>query len=333
MKIPLEEVQAWLKVINPTHLSIVSRKMIDSLKSESLSDRNVENLIQDVLNFTRKSVDPLEYAEALTHCAVVRETNNDLKSALDYMKTAADLYQGNNYKYAVVLWMLGWIEWRLLENRKAYVNWIDARDLLKSIVASLSKTRKAVYFEQIPWFLERIDEMNQELVLQPEEAYMWINLFEPSNLNETALLFRDLLDQRIAQDKGASAYKIMQAMQELFEDAPDYLTTPEVLVEAGLAAHQLGIDYESELLLKKAVGLYKPESHQQASVLWMLGAVRLNMEDNVVEAVRNWERSIEIFERIPDRLKPRERESYREWKHVVMPLLRKAMEGALSGYA
>ena len=228
--------------------------------------------------------------------------------------------------------MLGWIEWQLLENRKAYVHWTDARDNLKSQVVSLSATHRMNYFEQIPWFLERIEDMNRELTLQPEEAYSWINIFNESQLNETAQRFRDVLDRRIAENKNASVYQILQDMQNVLLNTPDYQTIPEVLVEAGLVAYQLGIKSESELLLKRAVGLFHPESHQQASVLWMLGAVQLRMEKKASESFRNWGRSVEIFESIPHRLKSRDRESYLIWEQGILPVLKKVLGEAILEY-
>ena len=332
MRIPLEAVHAWLNVINPTHLSLVSGEMLAALRAESLSKKNVDQLIKEVIDYSQKSADSLEYAEVLTHCAVVRAARGEYKYALSHMQTAVDLYQGSYSKYAVVLWMLGWIEWQLLENRKAYAYWTDARDDFKSQVVRLIATHRMNYFEQIPWFLERIEDMNRELALQPEELYSWINLFDGSHLNETALRFRDLLDRNIAENKNASVYQIMQDMQNVLLNTPDYQTIPEVLVEAGLAAYQLGIKSEAETLLKRAVGLFHPESHQQASALWMLGAVQLRMEKKISEAFRNWGRSIEIFESIPNRLKSRDRESYLEWEQSILPILKRVLEDAILEY-
>jgi len=329
VKIPLEKAHEWLNVINPTNLSLVSREMIDALRTGSLSDRNVDHLIKELLDQTQKSIDPLEYAEALTHCAVIRAARGEDKSALGYIQKAVALYESSPYKYAVALWMLGWIEWRLQENRKAYTHWTDARDILKSLVKSLTTTHRAEYFQQIPWYLERIEDINLELVWHPEEAYSWINWFEPSHLDQTGLGFRDLLDQKIAENKSASVYQVMQALQRQMLDSPDNQAAPEMLVEAGLAAHQLGIGYESELLLKQAIGLYRPESHQQASVYWMLGAVQLAIEGKTLEAIRNWERSIEIFERIPQRLKTRQRLSYKNWLLEMLPIFQKALDSVI----
>ena len=333
MKIPLEKIFEWLNVITPTHLSMTSREMIQALEVESLSDRNIDHLIEEVIDFSRNSTDPLEYAEVLAQVAVVRVSHGDLKNALDYLTTAAKLYEGNHYKYAVVLWMLAWVEWRLMENRKAYVHWTEARDLLQSVVNYLGRTHKTESFQQIPWFLERIGDMNQELARRPEEAYSWINLFEATHLDETALGFRKLLDQTLADNKTASTFKVMETMRELVSFAPDYLATPEGLVEVGLAAHQLGIGSESEIVLKKAVVLYKPESHHQASVLWMLGAVQLSVQEKTLEAIQNWERSLRIFENIPQRLKPRDRKAYKEWLQGMLPVLRNVLEAAVQEYA
>ena len=329
MRIALEEVHAWLNVINPTHLSLVSGEKLAALRAESLSKRNEDLLIKEVIDYSQNSVDLLEYAEVLTHCAVIRAAKLEYKKALSHMQKAVELYQGSDSKYAVALWMLGWIEWQVLENRKAYVHWSDARDNLKTQVVNLSATHRLNSFEQIPWFLERIQDINRELALQPEEAYSWINLFDGSHLNETALRFRDLLDRSIAENKNASVYQIMQDMQNVLLNTPDYQTIPELLVEAGLVAYQLGIKFESETLLKRAVGLFHPESHQQASALWMLGAVQLRMDKKASETFRNWDRSIEIFESIPRRLKSRDRESYLAWQQGLIPVLKKALDEAI----
>jgi len=326
VKISLEETHEWLNVINPTNLSLVSREMIDALRTESLSDRNVDHLIKELLEQTQKSIDPLEYAEALTHCAVIRAARGEYKSALGNIQKAVPLYKSSQYKFAVALWMQGWIEWRLQENRKAYIHWTDAKEILKSLVKSLTTTRRAEYFQQIPWYLERIEDMSLELVRHAEEAYSWINWFEPSHLGQTGLGFRELLDQKIAENKGASVYQVMQALQNQKLNIPDNQAAPEMLVEAGLAAHQLGIEYESEMLLKQAIGLFRPESHQQASVYWMLGAVQLAIKGKTLEAIQNWERSIEIFERIPQRLKTRQRQAYKNWLLEMLPVFQKALD-------
>jgi len=325
VKISLEKAHVWLNVIDPTHLSLSTREMIGALQIETISERNLDALITEVIENCQRLRDPLEHAEALTHCAVVRAARREYQDARNYLQQAVVLYRSMPYKRAVALWMQGWVEWHLRENRKAYIHWTDARDIFQSAMKSLSISHRTDSFQQIPWYLERIEDMSRELVRKPEEAYSWINVFEASHLSQTALGFREILDQKIAENKGASAYQVMEALENQLLNVSDIQAAPEMVAEVGLAAHQLGVSYEAERLLEQAIGFAQPESHKQASLFWMLGAVQLAIEERRLESIKNWERSLEIFEKIPQRLKSRERPEYNHWLQTVLPVCEDAL--------
>ena len=98
MKIPLEEVHAWLNVINPTHLSLVSGEMLAALRVESQSKRNVDQLIRDVIDYSQKSTVSLEYAEVLTHCAVVRAARGEYKLRAESHANSSGFISGKLFK-------------------------------------------------------------------------------------------------------------------------------------------------------------------------------------------------------------------------------------------
>src|SRR5271157_5039826 len=119
----------------------------------------------------------------------------------------------------------------------------------------------------------------------------------------------------------------MEVIQKIAFAASDYLVYPQILVDCALLAYQMENKKDVAAdLLKQALVIFIPRSHQQAVVCWMLGIVEWLDKSSVEQAVINWQKSREIFLDLALSEDHANRQDRRRWYKRTGQVMRLALE-------
>jgi hypothetical protein len=124
----LNDALEWLNAFDISHLRNSTRERIERLNSISSSHQEVKEEIDALMQESRSSGDPWEYPEVLVHAGLIEYRSRHLNTARGLLQDAVRAYDGHYHRRSVTQWMLGFIEWELLENESATLNWDAARE-------------------------------------------------------------------------------------------------------------------------------------------------------------------------------------------------------------
>jgi tetratricopeptide (TPR) repeat protein len=332
----LKNALKWLDAIDKSHLRDTIRDSVDRLKERRLSEAESKTEIEPLLTESRNSGDPWEYPEVLVHSAIIEYNNRRLPVALEYLKNAVLKYNGHYHRLAVAQWMLGFIQWELMENDNANENWKSAREAF-------------LFMEE--WYKKRaIESAFATKVTRAalfEEGFSWLNHHESSHLTRTPRELQTIIAKRLDdmmknknKDKAQDTWIIYQLMYKLVDEtrgSTDYMETAEAYVECGLAAYKMGHVGDAIRHLEQAIHHYHPGTHQQAVARWLLGIVqwevegfedpaRLNLQDSFRDHARhNWQEAINIFEQAALHAQHRNRIAQAKWYSETLHVMQDAL--------
>ncbi len=283
----------WLDKPDISHLSPAIRKRLSKIMNPREDPQIVFDEIDHLLGDTHASGDPLEHPEALVYCAVAVFYRRRLNTARGYLQDAVREYHTSVHRQAVARWMLGFVEWNMLESEQAIQNWQAAHEAMQSLAT---------------WYQELGEQLNESTKFARAngfaEAIRWLNQFEPSHLSTGAREVVELMNQYIsdAERRGNvelntwAVYHLMDKLKMDTEESEDYMETAETFLECGYAAVRMHHYVEAMRFLRQAAREYHPFTHQQAVVRWALGIVQWEMEPYWREAQSNWEQALDIME-------------------------------------
>lgn len=322
--IDIFQVLDWLNAIdNCSHLNNEARRLIRVARRFSLDDSRVGRILERLRNAAYSSCDPLEKAEILLCCAAVGYWLAWFPQAARDANQAVISYENEDHRRAVALWIQGMAQWEILQNHKAYISWDEARKTFR---------QRELIFQHLPnerdWYKNRIWQMGVELVERPEEIWTWLNHFERSSLRPPTQQVVKCVQKKIRQQAYSNIYALMQDLQEANRQSEEAYERAEIHLEFGQAVYQMGNTHVAIELLRKAVLNFYPgfgSYHKQVVARCMLGAVEWMQESSYKQAVTDWTRCIDEFEKLrwwADRDNCQEKE---EWYAQHRDILRAAL--------
>ncbi|HEY3476712.1 MAG TPA: hypothetical protein VGK56_18990 [Anaerolineales bacterium] len=315
----------WLNAIDQSsRLSDEARRLLADAYRFPVSDVRVSLILERLRNMGRATRDPLEKAEILLSCASLDcyRPSSSPPAARD-AREAVSLYDCDDHRRAVALWILGIIQWDLVQNYEAYKSWSEAKELFRQC---------RVLYQNFPddanWYGNRMWEMDVELVARPEEIATWLNRFEASSLRPPTQWVVDRVRAKSRKPAYSNVQSLMQDLREANNSSDGLYETAELHLEFGLAIYQLrNIDSAIEFL-RHAVRNFHPgfgTYHKQVVARCLLGAIEWMQESTQQQAAAHWMHGLDELERLrwwADRDNCREKE---EWYARRSDLLRAAL--------
>lgn len=321
--ITINEAYGWLNIDDRSHLSSSNMLSLYQLQDTRVPDKHKDALIRELRATSHSSQDRLEGLEVLVTIAKYEYEKGDYQSARQDLAEAVKQYQPVSHRAAVAKWMLGTIEWKLMNNNPAYANWFRARDLFQKCAVEKGRVSAT---DMVRWYYKQIERMRLDMACTAEEAYYWLNLFEPSHLGDPAKQFAKRITDEIVQKKFAQAYEIGNLLAGISRNRLDPTETAEVWVIIGLAAHQMGnprwaVDYWT-----RGAAAFTPWGHHWAVVRWMIGVSLWNLQGETDRAVRSWMDATETFQDLRTQSDRAGDANKRDWYENTARIMRMALE-------
>lgn len=178
----------WLNQFSHSYLSPLNRNRIDNLRSITAGfERESEALLQSI----RRSLNPLEQAEAQLTLALIEFDRGLMSAALQHAGEAEAIYagqQGQLHRRAVSLWVCSDVARALNQNLLAYTQRCATRRAFQSLAHQAARRHAAL---QARWYHERLTELQAELAESMEEAFSWLYLFRENRADDLDWLILD----------------------------------------------------------------------------------------------------------------------------------------------
>lgn len=318
----LNEALQWLNMFDKSHLRDTTRARLDDLKSVARSSQSIADAIEKLVDDSKRNTDPLEYPEVLVNGGIIEYSSGHLNAATGYLRDALRGYEGSHHRQAVTQWLLGQIEWELLESDSATQRWMSVDDFFSEIGEWYIRQAQKIRFDT---------SVNRACLF--EEVFGWLNMFEPSHLSDASRELQMIMDQRLVdmdvsgEDK-MNTWAIYQLMDKLVNQtrgSTDFMETAEAYIECGLAEYRMGHFREALRYLNLGIQQYHPATHQQAVAKWLAGIVHWHLEGNDDLARQNWQEAIQIFEQVGLNAHHRNRSSQASWYSDILMVMNAAL--------
>jgi tetratricopeptide (TPR) repeat protein len=313
----------WLNIFDISHLRNSTRERLERIRSVRLNSDEIANEIEALLTESGRSGDPWEYPEVLVHSAIIEYRNRHLNTARGHLHDAVRAYDGHYHRRAIAQWMLGFVEWELLENDAATSNWEAARESFTNMSE---------------WYLKRAEQSLFATQVSRaglfEEAFRWLNHHEASHLKRTPRELQTIISKRLDEgliddEAPQDTWVIYQLMYKLIDEtrtSTDYMETAEAYIECGIAAYRMGHLSEAIRYLELGINHYHPGTHHQAVSKWLLGIVQWDLEGYQDLARRNWQEAIESFEQAALQAQYRNRMAQARWYSEILHVMQDALQ-------
>jgi tetratricopeptide (TPR) repeat protein len=264
---------SWLTHFENTHLRRTTQAMLRHLNDMDVDEDKRQQMIETALEQSRANPDQLECPELLLHLAAQYFADDDLSMALEYTRQARQFYAEGTHQNAVAAWMQGIAAWKSEQNWLAFTCWYDARQAFGQLAR---QQEDAGNHANAGWYLNLLERLDMNLAVKPEEAYTWLDYFDPSRLSANALAMVEEISQLVNQEvlTESDQQNILARVNELNAlgtNSVDPLESAEVLVECAMIHYRLAGFSKAAGLLDNAVQIFPPNSHQQAVTLWLQG--------------------------------------------------------------
>ena len=285
----------WLNAIdNRSHLNKEDRQLIAAMGQTGISAFEIERRLERLRAQAHSSGDPLRTAEIMLYCASVAHWRKCCPQAARDAIEAVIWYDADKHRRAVALWILGIVQWEMLQNHEAYRNWAEARKSFKQCQNSSPRTRM-----EKDWYKDPIEEMEVDLVARPEEISNWLNRFERPSLGPRTWRVVNSMREKVRGQAHPSIYVLIQDLQEAIRWSERIYERAEIYLEFGLAMYQMGNSFFAIELLRKAVSDFYPgvgAYHKQVVARCMLGAVEWMHKSSLKQASTDWLCCFDQFE-------------------------------------
>ena len=326
--ITIFEVLGWLNQFNKSHLNNIAQQLIAIANNPLTSAEVVQHILRSALGQSQSlPYDRLDYAETLLNCGAIECRRGLSEQAKVHISDARRFYMDGKDSHAVAIasWMLGIIERSLLRTDFSYINWYGA-------IQTFDKLRDR--HKHVPithaWYTTSIRKMNQELITLPHESFWWLNRFTRTRLSDLNHQFVDGINESIGRKQFDKAYQTVSILKEMTKDCRDVLEIPEIFVETGFAAYRMANPLQAIQDIKLAVVRYPSGSHRREVLHWMLGTIQWECEDEMVEAVRNWKKSLDGFIALSKQAARDKCEDQKCWYEQKLTYMQQALIGKIA---
>ncbi|GAP07251.1 hypothetical protein ATHL_02121 [Anaerolinea thermolimosa] len=321
--ITIGEAFSWLNVDDRSHLSNVNLLSLYQLQDVHVPESHKEALVRQLRANSHSSRDVLEGLEVLVTIARYEYEKGDYAAARQDLVEAVRRYRPISHRAAVAKWMLGIVEWKLMNNNQAYANWFHAREIFQRCAVEKGRVSAS---DMVRWYYKQIDKMRLDMACTAEEAYYWLNLFEPSRLSDPAKQFAKQITEEIVQKKYAQAYEIGNLLAGISTNRLDPAETAEVWVVIGLAAHQMGNPRWAVEYWSRGAAAFTPWSHPWAVVRWMIGVALWSVPGEKDRAIRSWVDATETFQDLRTQSDRAGDANRRDWYENTARIMKAALE-------
>ncbi|HMN59661.1 MAG TPA: hypothetical protein PJ988_04825 [Anaerolinea sp.] len=316
----------WLNVDDHSHLSGVNMLSLYQLQDTRVPEKHKEALIRELRANSHSSTDVIEGLEVIMTIAKFSMEAGDYLGARQDLVEAIKRYRPISHRMAVAKWMLGMVEWKLLNHNQAYANWFQARKIFLACAEEKGRVSAA---DMVRWYYKQIDRMRLDMACTAEEAEYWLSMFEPSRLSDPAKQFAARIKEEIAQKKFSQAYEIGNLLAGISRNRLDPGETAEVWVVIGLAAHQMGNPRWAVEYWTRGAAAYTPWGHHWAVVRWMIGVALWNLPGESDRAIRSWSDAIETFQDLRTQADRAGDANRRDWYENTVKVMKQALEQML----
>jgi len=329
---------SWLNQFDDSYLTIASKPYIDQILKRDSTKEKITLLIKNVMDYSKGLGDDFHRAEIFLYCGAVEGSFGSSEEAIQHIQQAEQIYtdQSECHRLAVASWMLGIVELETIYKRYGYAYWGQAVQLFKKISEEQARffdPAKKVWVsnhDKQRWYLARYQEMMEDLVCLPEEAFRWLNEFSGTHLSDIAQGIKQLALEKLNRGQFTSAYQFVGELRKLCKGCSDYLEVPEIMVECGLVEYEMGHLEGAIDLLIQAVSSYNPYSHHQAVARWMLGAFFWQASGRIHQATMSWEQAIACFSDLADKADRSGNPGLCRWYREKMGFMQPALKNQIT---
>jgi tetratricopeptide (TPR) repeat protein len=314
---------SWLNIDDRSHLSNKNMLSLFQLQDDRIPASHKEALIRELRVTSNSGDDVLEGLEVLVTIAKYEAENGDYQAARQDLMDAIKRYRPISHRMAVAKWMLGIVEWKLMDNNQAYGNWFFARDIFQKCAVEKGRVSAT---DMVRWYYKQIERMRLDMACTAEEAYYWLNFFEPSRLSDEAKQFSKQIKDEVVNKKYAQAYEVGNQLAQISRNRLDPSETAEVWVIVGLASHQMGNPRMAVEYWTRGGAAYIPWSHQWAVVRWMIGVAQWNIPGESDRAIRSWMDATETFQNLRTTSDRAGDSNRRDWYESTTRIMKSALD-------
>lgn len=314
----------WLNAVDRcSHLNREDRRIIETIGRLGLFDSRIEPILETLRGSTDPPCRSLRKAEILLWCAAVGHVRGWGAQAARDAKEAVSSCDSDNHRRAVALWILGMIQWELLQNHEAYRNWMEAKRSFEQCQSSHNAK---------DWYTDPIWQMEVELIARPEEISTWLNNFDASWLGLSVAQVVESAREKIRRQAYPSMYVLMQDLALANQRSKKVYERAELHLEFGLAMYQLGNSRFAIELLRRAVLDFYPGlgcCHKQVVARCMLGALEWMHAPLHNQAAADWLRCLDELDHLRGLADRENRDDKADWYAAHSDILRSALLGRL----
>jgi phage repressor protein C with HTH and peptisase S24 domain len=180
--IVLEEVYSWLNRYGTSHIRPSSVCLIDQMLTALKEGRADEarGLLQQLKDLACKLRDDEEVTEILTECGTITYGMGSLEEAETILVDAVTRAWSNLHRRAVILWMVGCVQWRSMPARqRAVISWRNSISDFERLTR-----QPGLSHEQQAWYQETCACLEQSLIEALELVGRYMDLVQSSGIAE-----------------------------------------------------------------------------------------------------------------------------------------------------
>lgn len=320
--ISISDAFGWLNNDEPSHLSAANQLTVIQIHDAVIPQEHREAIARSLRASAVSIPDTLERLEVLANLGRAQFEKGNYGAAGEIFSEVAEGYATASHRQAVAKWLLGMALWRTMDNDAAYANWFKAREFFTAIAQIKVKNHVP---DKVSWYNDVLDRMRLDMAATAEEAYYWLNQWEPSHLSASAKLLADELKKQIRRKQYPLAFEIGTKLSRTSRNRLDTSETAEAWVMLGLAVHQMGVPRLAIEYWQRGASSFTPWSHQQAVTRWMIGIAQWQIPSENDQATRSWRDAIETFVNLQTQADHANDQGRREWYQTQAVIMERAL--------
>lgn len=324
--ISMETAFSWLNRVDNSHISAANLLSLIQLQDLLLPPDFRKNVLRNLQNYCEFSPDLLETLEIRMSIGAILYKQEEYGLAKTEIVNAYERYLPGSHRQAVARWMLAILLWKVKDYQAAYAFAFD------SVATFQNLGRAALSANDVPlsvWYTQHIKEMRLDMVATAEEAFFWLNYFEPSRLFQATQAYVQELRNKIINKEFPLAYEIGRGLIRVAMNR-DPVETAEAWVIFGLAAYQMGNPRQAVDYYQRGASAFIPWGHQQASTRWMMGVAYWQIPSEREMAVRMWTNAIEAFRGLSRIARNENNNEKTEWYLLMIDLMSEVLSLKMS---
>ncbi|MBI9043217.1 MAG: hypothetical protein JEZ06_01955 [Anaerolineaceae bacterium] len=347
--ITCENALQWLWSFDTANLDLHNPKwkILREIQDLSLSNEQLKEKIKslDTVGTSKiaeehpgfKHVNDLDKAELRLFIANTYIQRKDLETARSHITSVLEFPNTIPHIQAIALWMLGNLYWFSENTQKAHLYWLRTREIFRTLYISIEKSGfeyEAEWQDLLvrertenrinrgtKWYGKALHQINQHMIIFPEEASLYINQFiaagnnnvdfpieifpyevtakeieqwinpDGSHLSLTAKRMIQIILNSIGK-REISTRKSLSDLLDFAKTVHNYQERGEILLRCALIYYHLNHFSIAVKLTSDAILTFPPFSHQKMIARWLHGIFCWQKEETIPEAIGSWETCI-----------------------------------------